>query len=357
MTPTTRSMPSQAEVLEHLVSSILNLKDTDPVYKALSFSSYLDDLFAFLSLDEDSIPKLRYEEIKTGAQGKRFAETKELTPGHCRLLVLLLRWIYHLEQKKGDSLSQADLKGTSKDDFDQFRISRPPPVPKSSLNMPNSSSSIINDFKRGIKRDASVYPILKDDKNFDQFNMVLISQARAHGIEEVFDSQYSPKTDEEHQLFQEKQKFAYSVLIRCVQTDIGRTIVREHKDDFDAQVVYAELSDYYQKSTSAELAISELQDTLTNAKITNNWRGTAHGFLLYWKEHMRKLEELLPPTAQFDPSLKKIMLKNAVSGLPALATVFEIDANNVSIGNQPLSYESYFGLLQSAAVSRRKVIH
>ena len=58
-----------------------------------------------------------------------------------------------------------------------------------------------------------------------------------HGIEEVFASQYSPKTDEEQQLFQEKQMFSYSVLMRFVPTDIGRTIVGEHKDDCDAQVV------------------------------------------------------------------------------------------------------------------------
>jgi len=207
------------------------------------------------------------------------------------------------------------------------------------LPSPSQVSNALNakpDFKRGIKHDVAQYPVLKDDKYFDQFKMSMIAQARAHDIEDIFDPTYKPKTPDEQALFDEKQKFAFAVLMKCIQTDTGKTFVRLHQDTSeDAQLVWKKLVDHATSSTSAELAIVDLQHLLANSKIDSSWRGTAQGFLLYWNDNMRKLEELLPAQHHYSSGLKKLMLKHAVQSLEPLANVSAIDNNQVAKGENP----------------------
>ena len=62
-------------------------------------------------------------------------------------------------------------------------------------------------------------------------------QARAHDVQEVFDVTYWPTTHEETQLFDQKKSFVFAIFNKMVQTDIGKSYVREHEDDYDAQAV------------------------------------------------------------------------------------------------------------------------
>jgi len=78
------------------------------------------------------------------------------------------------------------------------------PSPSQVSNALNAKPPAVLDFKRGIKRDVAQYPVLKDDKYFDQFKMAMIAQARAHDIEDIFDPAYKPKTPDEQALFDEK---------------------------------------------------------------------------------------------------------------------------------------------------------
>jgi len=64
---------------------------------------------------------------------------------------------------------------------------------------------------------------LKDEKYFDQFKMTMVAQARAHDIEQVFDPEYKPANADDTALFMEKQTFAFAVLMKCIQTDTGKT--------------------------------------------------------------------------------------------------------------------------------------
>ena len=80
-------------------------------------------------------------------------------------------------------------------------------------------------FKRGIKRDAALYPTLREDKNWDNWNRTLHAQARAHDVCEVLDKEYEPKNEDELALFSQKQSFMYSVFNRVILTDVGKTIV------------------------------------------------------------------------------------------------------------------------------------
>lgn len=62
--------------------------------------------------------------------------------------------------------------------------------------------------------------------------------ARAHGCDEIFDSQYTPSNAEEMDLLVEKQKFIYLVFEESILNDIGKYYVRLHEKDYDAQEIF-----------------------------------------------------------------------------------------------------------------------
>ena len=105
------------------------------------------------------------------------------------------------------------------------------------------------------------------------------------------------------------------MLNKCVLTDKGKSFVREHEKDSDAQVVYRKLLDHANKSTSAELAKDNLIQYLTTVKLDLHWTGTMEGFILHWREQMRQLEEMLPIEQHYYPEVKKRML--VLSSQPA----------------------------------------
>ena len=118
-----------------------------------------------------------------------------------------------------------------------------------SLQPPKFSPADI--FRRGIKRDSNLFPILKDEKLNDSWHRSFATQARAQDVGEVLDIAYTPTNDEERDLFQEKQKFVYAILEAKVLTNRGKVFVCEHENDFDAQAVYKKLVDHHLCSTKA----------------------------------------------------------------------------------------------------------
>ena len=196
----------------------------------------------------------------------------------------------------------------SRDDFNDFRIgpnwnpeilfSSPPPglVPKA------PSRSLADDFRRGIKRDQSHYTVFKEDKQWDSWQRATISTAHAHACDEVFDPSYKPKGNENKELFDEKQKFVYSVFESILKTDMGKYFVRQHEHDYDAQAVFRKLEQYAVASTQAAIDSSGLLTYLTSAKLDSHWRGTAQSFILHWCDKLRTYGTL------FQPKIISVML-------------------------------------------------
>jgi hypothetical protein len=85
----------------------------------------------------------------------------------------------------------------------------------------------VADFKRGIKRNPSQFPILKDDKQWDGWNCSHNAQARAQGVDDVMNSTYKPSTTEVKALFEVKQTYMFAVFEKTLLTDQGKAYVRE----------------------------------------------------------------------------------------------------------------------------------
>ena len=52
---------------------------------------------------------------------------------------------------------------------------------------PSESQTALNNFKKGTKRDASVYPIFKNDKYYDTFHRSSLANLKAQGLYDVAD--------------------------------------------------------------------------------------------------------------------------------------------------------------------------
>ena len=97
----------------------------------------------------------------------------------------------------GQALDKDGWAAVTVDGFRQFRATldfynenrnvadATPPTDSQASN--NSPKMELLHFKRGIKRDAAIYPTLREDKNWDNWNRSLHAQARAHDVCEVLD--------------------------------------------------------------------------------------------------------------------------------------------------------------------------
>ena len=64
----------------------------------------------------------------------------------------------------------------------------------------------MNNFMKGTKRDASVYPIFKNDKYYDTFQRSFLANLKAQGLYDVADPDHDPESGHiyERELFKGK---------------------------------------------------------------------------------------------------------------------------------------------------------
>jgi hypothetical protein len=78
------------------------------------------------------------------------------------------------------------------------------------ITAPSNNASHLRDptseFKRGIKRDISMFPTLKQDKEWDVWQRAVFPQACAQDLIKVLMASYVPVIPANQSLFQEKQK-------------------------------------------------------------------------------------------------------------------------------------------------------
>jgi hypothetical protein len=162
------------------------------------------------------------------------------------------------------SLTTDQWNELTQEDFDSFRTSSSAigyhPVAQAPTPCGAAGTGTytygLNDFRKGIRRNSSVYPVFKDNKHLSNWNCSVLSQAP--DVSDVFNSRFVPSTAESILLFKAKEEFVYSVFNCCVQTDTRKSIVREHEHDYNAQAVYTKLVQRATTSAKAKLSCDKL---------------------------------------------------------------------------------------------------
>ena len=210
-------------------------------------------------------------------------------------------------------------------------------------------------FKKGIKREITAYPSLKDERYFDGFKRSLFIIAKTHKCSDVLDLNYTPGSEpEEQELFEAKQTFMFSVFKTNLQTDMEKTIVRRHLATTDAQAVWKELSEHMKTSSKGASEKKRLTQYVTNSVLDDNFKGTTEQFVLHFNEQFRQLEEIAEDDERLPPSVKLTLLQTAVRSINDLRIVEILDEFQTTThghGSSPsLSYDTYYDLLINACV-------
>jgi hypothetical protein len=139
-------------------------------------------------------------------------------------------------------------------------------------------------------------------------------------LRNVLDPAYVPSSPEDIAIFKLKNHFLYSVFVdHKLVTDKGKTYVRHHSNNFDAQAIYyTKMCARYTVSLAAELSTGHVLKFLTNfQRGKDKWKGkTAINFLAYYIEQLRVYDELLfnrvPPGLLLADDFKIILFDAAV---------------------------------------------
>ena len=251
-------------------------------------------------------------------------------------------------------------------DYDEWRIETPeedihfqthsklgsPATPRSMATSQTSESYItLNNFKKGIKRDSSAYPIFKNERYYNTFIRHFKATAKAQGLSTLMDPNFTPGSDEyEQQLFQEQQDFLYSVLISSLKTDFSEALVKDHEGD--AQLILELLHEHHTgNSQYSRSEINRITKYLTNIKLDDTWRGTNESFLMHYNDQLRLLDSLVDSDEKLPDNTRVTFLESAVESVPDLRRV-KITDNVLPLqldSTRPISYRSYFDLLKDAA--------
>ena len=208
-------------------------------------------------------------------------------------------------------------------------------------------------FKKGIKREIAAYPSLKDERYFDGFKRSLLIVAKTHECNEVLDPNYTPGSEDEAQeLFEAKQTFMFNVFNANLQTDMGKTIVRRHLANTDAQSVQKELSEHMRTSSKGASEKRRLTQYVTNTVLDDNFKATTEQFVLHFNEQFRQLEEISEDSEKLPPTVKLTLLQTAVrsiNNLRIVETLDEFQSTTYGHGSSTsLSYDTYYDLLINA---------
>ena len=215
----------------------------------------------------------------------------------------------------------------------------------------SESQTALNNFKKGTKRDASVYPIFKNDKYYDTFQRSFLANLKAQDLYDVADPDHDPESGDiyEQELFKGKQSFVYSVLVTSLQTEKGRELVKEFEGD--ARSIILKLHHYHTKSDVAQHDIITLTTEITNLTLNDSWKGTVRQFLSHFKEKLRLLDSLVPVSDQLPETTRLTFLQRAVQQIHDLRQIHVMDSvwrfKTDSI--EALTFDTYYNLLWDAA--------
>lgn len=209
--------------------------------------------------------------------------------------------------------------------------------------------NFVRELKRGIKRDATQFSILKDDSNWDNWICSTTAQARAQDIADVLDPSFTPSNPDDIALFMEKQKFMYAVFEKSLQTNKGIAPVCHFQQTFDAQVFYKELFAYAMQSTKATMNASSILSYISTTMLGDGkWSSTTHAFILHWQDQVRKYHDLSPQTI-LSYDLQCTLLQNVVHSIIELRQVKLQAGQFKTHTGKDLSYNEYCTFLLSAA--------
>ena len=357
------------EQLQHIFQTTLRLTNPDQFDQLCEWMEYrqfntIDDFFDTFHEDHDKL-----DTKGPATEYKWKGKMNHISQNVAQKLKSFVKWMTH--EEKPYELHDDFLATLTRESYLKFRHQQMDTKNLPSLSpshhepqqfmtsfsselkhAPHSDSKIaLNNFKKGTKRDASVYPIFKNDKYYDIFQRSFLANLKAQGLYDVADPDHDPDSGEiyEQELFQQKQSFVYSVLVASLQTEKRRELVKEFEGD--ARSIILKLHHYHTKSNVAQHDIITLTTDITNLTLNDSWKGTVRQFLSHFKEKLRLLDSLVPVSDQLPETTRITFLQRAVQQNQDLRQIHGMDSvwRFKTESTDTLTFETYYNLLWDAA--------
>ena len=133
------------------------------------------------------------------------------------------------------------------------------PQATASITTTSSPSSV---FKKGNKRDMSLYPELKDITHYSTWKLTFDALAHKDELGNVLDEGYKPsKADED--VFNLQKQWLFAVFTKTLKDPTAKDILCQYQHNGDSQQIYAKLKSKARKSAKATLAKMRLVEFLT----------------------------------------------------------------------------------------------
>ena len=141
-------------------------------------------------------------------------------------IINISRHAAHMRAEKGDDFRLKDIDVALFEDFKlspactqmqyaRCDITATPPSSLTSSHSPNVNQNRVctpaESFRKGIKRDSTIFNTFKDEKQWDTWRRHLRATSMAQNTDDVLNKDCNPVSAEEKDLFQEKKKFMHSV--------------------------------------------------------------------------------------------------------------------------------------------------
>ena len=145
----------------------------------------------------------------------------------------------------------------------------------------------------------------------------------------------------------------YSIFNKCLLSDMGKTIVRKHLDNMNAQRVWEEFATQMTTSSKGKAEKHRLHTYVTTTVLDKSWKGTTEQFILHFNEQFRQLDEVSPPEESSPNTTRLTLLQTAVHNIPELRmveTMEEFISLSSSKHGPTMGYENYLTLFQNACI-------
>ena len=343
--------------LKHVIEQVLESDTSSPLYKSV-LQHFGDDESKFNVIDYflcemAFFENLTYIETIVDNPGEpdptKVISRREIchVPNYLKARCIFFKRF--LEEKKVDGedlMQESFFMDLTLDKFMEWKAAEM--TMNTSSPRAAKSRDLVADFKKGIKRDPSMFPSLKHIDNWPTFKRETMAQAKAQDVVNVFNPKFRPKGSEERELFLLQLYYVYAIFCTNLKTDYGRKLVRDHESSQNAQAIWKELSNDAEKSTVAQLNATDLLQYIHTARV-ENWKGNTLSFILHYQEQIRLYDQLQPPTEQTSEHAKMIYLQNAVYAIEELRSV-QTTGSQLALANGAVpTYKDYEALLKSAA--------
>ena len=246
--PHTRATSS--DFLNHIIDIFENYStSSDNIWTGLQ-SEDITTLLEFIGSPTEDLCNLEYDHDGVN---------KTLTKPEKRLVKNIHAWILW-ENKNRPNI---DFGTLTLDDYDNFLLARnqvptvdvdttsmaplqiaiPPPTPTHSQFVSPAS------LMPSVKLDVKTYPVFNgDNASWSKFKCGVLSIASTHGLDDIFDENTIVPIvgDPDFALYQEKNKFVFSIWISRITSGMALSIVREFEATRDGRGTYLKFLQIYE---------------------------------------------------------------------------------------------------------------